>query len=56
MLSRHHTISEKAFSLCFSSSHFLAFQFVNLATGTALDVAAPSWRPGFAVIRPSQEK
>lgn len=40
MISGHHTILEKAVSLSFSSRHFLAFQFVNLATGTALDVAA----------------
>jgi len=42
MISRHHTISEKTVSPGFSSRHFLAFRFVNLATGTALAVAGSS--------------
>jgi len=40
MIGRHHAILEKAVSLGLSSRHFLAFKFVNLATGTAFDVGA----------------
>jgi len=42
MTGRRHTMSESAVSPRISSCHFLAFPFVNTATGTALDVAASS--------------